>query len=190
MRNIRSVICCSLISSFLLVISANKVHAEWGDLFKFFTEEDTGTEQSLLTNSEIVGGLKAALSNGAKSAIGQLGRTDGFYGRPEFRIPMPASLQTAERALRKMGQDKVADEFVLTMNRAAEQAVPEAASIFADAIKQMTFTDAKAILEGPEDAATKYLRKTGGQRLAGNWYCPVIYIVCIHMEKVLLDLSQ
>lgn len=173
MRNIRSVICYSLISSFLLVISANKVHAEWGDLLKFFTEEDTGAEQSLLANSEIIDGLKAALSKGAKSAIGQLGKTDGFYGLPEFRIPMPDSLQTAERALRKMGQDKVADEFVLTMNRAAEQAVPEAASIFADAIKQMTFADAKAILEGPEDAATGYLRKTGGQQLAEKMY-PVV----------------
>ena len=165
MRNIRSVICYSLISSLLLVTSVNKAHAEWGDLLKFFTEEDTGVKQSLLTNSEMVDGLKAALSKGAKSAIEQLGKTDGFYGQPRFRIPMPDSLQTAEKSLRKLGQDKIADDFILTMNRAAEQAVPKAATIFSDAIRQMSFADAKMILNGPDDAATNYLRKTGGQQL-------------------------
>ena len=78
---------------------------------------------------------------------------------------MPDSLQTAEKALRKVGQDEIADEFILTMNRAAEQAVPKAATIFADAIRQMSFADAKMILNGPDDAATNYLRKTGGQQL-------------------------
>ena len=109
-----------------------------------------------MTNSDVADGLKAVLSKGAKSAIERLGRTDGFYGRPEFRIPLPDYLQTAEKTLRKVGQDKVTDDFVLTINRAAEQAVPEAASIFADAIKQITFADARMILNGPEDAATRY----------------------------------
>jgi hypothetical protein len=165
MRNIRFVICHSFISCLLLVTNIDKAHAEWGDLFKIFTDENTVAEQSLLTNSEIVEGLKAALSKGAKSAIGQLGKTDGFYGQPRFRIPMPDPLQSAEKALRKVGQDEIADDFILTMNRAAERAVPEAATIFSDAIRQMSFADAKMILNGPDDAATNYLRKTGGQQL-------------------------
>lgn len=148
----------------MMLVSSN-THAEWGDLLKFFAEDNADTGQSLLTEPEIIDGLKAALSKGTKIAIGKLGKTDGFYGQPRFRIPMPDALQTAEKSLRKLGQDKIADDFILTMNRAAERAVPEAATIFSDAISNMSFADARKILNGPDDAATSYLRETGGKEL-------------------------
>ncbi len=79
---------------------------------------------------------------------------------------MPESLKKVDNLLRKLGQDKMADEFVATLNHAAEQAVPEAASLFADSIKQMSVEDAQAILKGPDNAATEYFRKTSGVKLA------------------------
>ncbi len=78
---------------------------------------------------------------------------------------MPESLQKIEKSLRALKQEALADEFITTMNRAAERAVPEAATIFADSIKQMSITDAKTILTGPDDSATLYFRKTGTNAL-------------------------
>ena len=78
---------------------------------------------------------------------------------------MPPQLHQVEGALRTMGQSKMADEFVATMNHAAEKAVPVAASVFAGAITNMTVEDAKAILTGPSDAATQYFRKTSEPQL-------------------------
>jgi len=78
-----------------------------------------------------------------------------------------------EDGLRKIGQDKYADEFVLTMNRAAEQAVPEAAEIFGSAIRNMSIEDARGILNGQDDAATKYFRRTSGEKLV-NRFLPIV----------------
>ena len=113
----------------------------------------------------MINGLKEALSNGTQSAINNLGRTDGFFKNPKVRIPMPESLEKVEKTLRKLKQDKTADEFILSMNRAAEQAVPEAATVFSDAIRGMSFEDAKGILQGPDDAATQYFRRSSKDRL-------------------------
>jgi hypothetical protein len=118
-----------------------------------------------LTQGEIADGLKEALSTGVERAVSELGRDGGFLNNLNVRIPMPESLQTVERALRSLKQEKLADDFVATMNHAAEKAVPEAASIFAGAIRQMTVEDAKAILTGHDDAATQYFRRTSEARL-------------------------
>lgn len=119
-----------------------------------------------LSNTDMVDGLKEALSKGAQQAIAKLGKTDGFLKNPEVAIAMPASLKKVDKLLRKVGQEKMADEFVATLNHAAEQAVPEAASLFADSISQMSVQDAQAILKGPDNAATEYFRKTSGAKLA------------------------
>jgi hypothetical protein len=78
-----------------------------------------------------------------------------------------------EKAVRAMKQDKLVDDFVTTMNHAAEQAVPEAGSVFADVLKQMTIDDAKAILGGPNDAATQYFQKTTQTNLYARFY-PIV----------------
>jgi Protein of unknown function (DUF4197) len=118
-----------------------------------------------LSNEEVVAGLKAALQKGTRFAVESLGKDGGYLDNAAVRIPMPDSLAWVEKSLRKLGQDQLADEFVVSMNHAAEQAVPEAAAIFSDAIQTMTLDDARAILTGPDDAATQYFRVHTGTAL-------------------------
>ena len=112
-----------------------------------------------LSQDQVVQGLKEALGKGAQQAVSNLGHDGGFLTNLSVRIPVPAKLQDVEKTLRFLKQDKLADEFVATMNHAAEQAVPKAATVFSDAIKGMTITDAKTILTGTNDAATQYFRR-------------------------------
>lgn len=118
-----------------------------------------------LSQDQVVQGLKDALGNGVQQAVANLGRQDGFLTNLNVRIPMPKSLQSVEKTLRALHQDKLAEDFVTTMNRAAEQAVPEAAAVLGYAVKQMSFADAKAILTGTNNAATRYFRRTSETNL-------------------------
>ncbi|MCG6899996.1 MAG: DUF4197 domain-containing protein [Gammaproteobacteria bacterium] len=111
-----------------------------------------------LTNAEMVAGLKEALDKGVQFAVDSLGKPGGFLGNSKVRIPMPKSLSWIESSLRTLHQDQLADDFIATMNQAAEQAVPEAADIFSKAIREMSVEDAQGILSGPDDAATNYFR--------------------------------
>ena len=145
------------------------VQADWKQLLESLSGGASGSApagEAAPTNDEIIRGLKEALTQGARRAVESLGRTDGFLGNAEVRIPVPEKLKSVESGLRALKQDKYADEFILTMNRAAESAVPEARAILGDAIKQMTVDDARRILKGPDDAATQYFRKVGGERIA------------------------
>ena len=126
-----------------------------------------------LSEQDVAAGLKMALSNGVNRAVSQLGRDGGFLTNLSVRIPMPAELQRIELALRAAKQDRLADEFVTTMNHAAEKAVVEAAPVFASAVTAMTLQDARGILSGPPDAATQYLRRTGGAQLEQR-FLPVV----------------
>ena len=113
-----------------------------------------------LTSKESAAGLKEALSRGAELAVGQLGKRDGFLGDSRVKIPLPDGLRQVEGGMRAFGMGKQADELVETMNRAAESAVTEAKPILLNAVKSMSFDDAKGILAGGDDAATQYFRKT------------------------------
>jgi len=126
-----------------------------------------------LSQDQMVQGLKDALAKGLQHAIAELGHNGGFLTNASVRIPMPEKLQTVEKAARAMGEGKLVDDFVATMNHAAEQAVPEAASVFADAVKQMTIEDARAILSGPNDAATRYFQRTTQTNLYARFY-PIV----------------
>lgn len=150
---------------FLLSISVS-AHAAWNDFIDFFKEKaPTVSENTNLSQADIISGLKEALIKGSQNAVKTLGKEDGYFAHPQLKIPMPEKLQTVESALRKLKQDKVADEFILSMNRAAEKAVPKAMSIFSDAIKSMSINDAYGVLNGPDNAATEYLKKNGGSQL-------------------------
>jgi hypothetical protein len=134
-------------------------------LFDFLGLGKASTNQTAafpagLSQEQIIQGLKEALGKGVQQAVSQLGRENGFLTNLNVKIPMPEKLQTAERTLRALKQDKLADDFVSTMNHAAEQAVPQAAAVFGDAIKQMSIEDAKTILIGTNNAATQYFRRT------------------------------
>ena len=126
-----------------------------------------------LSQDQMVQGLKEALGKGVQQAVGSLGKPDGFLKDAGVKIPMPESLQKAEKVLRTLGQDKMADEFVTTMNRAAEQAVPEAAAVLGDSIKQMSIADAKAVLTGTNNAATQYFRRTSQTNLFDRFH-PIV----------------
>lgn len=131
------------------------------------------TTMSGLSQDQMVQGLKDALAKGLQEAIANLGHDGGFLTNLNVKIPMPEKMQTVEKALRTMKQDKLADDFVTTMNHAAEQAVPEAGSVFADALKQMTIEDAKTILSGTNDSATQYFQKTTQTNLYAKFY-PIV----------------
>jgi hypothetical protein len=118
-----------------------------------------------LNDSEIVAGLREALAQGTTRAINQLGRTDGFWGDAGVRVPLPDPLTRYERTLRQYGQGARLDAFQLTLNRAAEQAVPQVADIFGAAVRQMSIADARAILSGQPDAATQYFRRVSSESL-------------------------
>lgn len=126
-----------------------------------------------LSEDQVVAGLKEALGKGLQQAVAQLGREGGYLNNLNVKIPMPEKLQTVEKTLRTLKQDKLADDFVTTINRAAEQAVPEAAGVFSDAVKQMTIADAKNILTGTNNAATKFFRRTTQTNLYAR-FLPIV----------------
>ena len=111
-----------------------------------------------LSESEIVSGLKQALSVGAKNAATQLSNIDGFNGNNLIRIPFPPEVSQVSTKLRELGFGDKIDEFETTLNRSAEKAAIDAAPIFVNAITQMSIIDAKNILTGNNSAATAYLQ--------------------------------
>lgn len=123
------------------------------------------TKSKQPTTKEISSGLKEALTKGVRFAVDTLGRENGFLDDVRVKIPLPKSLQRLEKALRIAGQGKAVDEFVASMNHAAEKAVPVAFDVFVDAVKQMTFDDARKILFGEQDAATQFFRRTSEEKL-------------------------
>jgi len=124
-------------------------------------------------NVDISGGLKEALNNGINKQVTKLTAVDGFYKNEKVKILLPEELQKVDAGLRKIGLGKLADDGLRAINRTAEDAVKEATPIFVDAIKGMTFTDAKNILMGNESAATTYLQSSTSTALYAK-FNPVI----------------
>jgi uncharacterized protein DUF4197 len=140
------------------------------------TKTESGSSASgvaSLSEEEANGGLKEALNQGVDKAVTSLGAANGFFGNKEVKIPLPASLQKVEKGMKLIGMGKQSDELILKMNRAAEAAVPEAKALLVSSIKQMSLADAKAILTGPEDAATQYFKKTTSTQM-GEKFLPIV----------------
>jgi len=113
----------------------------------------------------VADGLKEALTVGTGKAVELVSKQDGYFANPKIKIPLPEKVQKTEKMLRKVGLSKQVDEFVLTMNRAAEKAAPVAKDIFIGAVKEMTITDAIKILRGGDTAATDYFRSKTNDKL-------------------------
>ncbi|WP_026705439.1 DUF4197 domain-containing protein [Flavobacterium soli] len=126
-----------------------------------------------LGNPDIAAGLKEALNNGITKQVSKLTATDGFYKNQAVKILLPAELQKVDKGLRDIGLGSLADEGLKVINRAAEDAVKEATPIFVDAVRNMTFNDAKNILMGNNTAATSYLQNSTTTALYGK-FNPVI----------------
>ncbi len=160
----------------LCVLIPLTAHGGWLDSIKKAISTNDTTSPSNpadLSNADIVSGLKEALSNAVGNAIALLGTPGGYLNNLDVKIPMPENLQTAERAARALGQGDLADEFIVSMNNAAEKSVPETVSIFAKAIKNMSFSDARSILEGPDNAATSFFQKSSSAELF-NLILPIV----------------
>ncbi len=126
-----------------------------------------------LTNGEASQGLKTALEKGALAAVGILGKTDGFFGNDKVRIALPGYLADAAKLLKSLGQGKRVDELLLSMNRAAESAVPLAKDLLVGAVKSMNVMDAKKILSGGETAVTTFFAEKTREPL-GIKFLPVV----------------
>ncbi len=111
-----------------------------------------------ISNQDAAKGVKETLQRGADIAIQSLGKQDGFLGNPKVRIPLPDTLQNMRGALKMFGKEKQADELEVSINRAAEAAVPEAKALLQNAIKTMTVQDAKQILTGGDNSVTEFFR--------------------------------
>jgi len=140
-----------LVSLIAVVLLVSPASAQVEQLLK-------GLGGSGVTDSKASAGLKEALEVATEKAVSLTGRTDGYFGDAAIKILMPAKLQTMEQGLRAVGYGPQIDEFVLSMNRAAEQAAPAAKQIFTNAITSMSFDDAKKILTGGNTAATDYFK--------------------------------
>ena len=114
--------------------------------------------KSVLSNDEIISGLKEALKVGTEKGANKLSAVDGFFKDAAIKILMPAEAQKAEKTLRNMGLGRQVDNAILSMNRAAEDAAKSASPIFINAIKGMSFQDALGIMRGGDNAATNYLK--------------------------------
>ncbi|MDI1298158.1 DUF4197 domain-containing protein [Methylotenera sp.] len=141
--------------------------------FILFATHANALSISDLSNTEASGGLKEALKQGVGKAVSTLGATDGFLGNPDVKIPLPNSLKKVEKVMKMMGMGKQSDELILKMNRAAEAAVPEAKTLLINSIKKMSVADAKAILTGPQDAATQYFKKTTSAQMSEK-FLPIV----------------
>ncbi len=113
-----------------------------------------------LTSAQAGDGLKEALSRGVSTAVSSTGRPGGYFEDAAIKILMPPKLQSVEKAMRAAGMGPKVDEFIRSMNSAAEQAAPAAKSIFMDALKSMTIEDAKGIVTGDKTAGTEYFKRT------------------------------
>jgi hypothetical protein len=126
-----------------------------------------------LDEGTVVAGLKEALRVGTQNTVSSTSSPDGFFGNPVIRIPVPDQLDTMAQGLRRVGFGSQVDEFELAMNRAAEDAAGEALDVFVGAISQMSFSDARGILDGGETAATEFFRRTTSDQLRGR-FSPIV----------------
>jgi len=124
-------------------------------------------------DSTVVSGLKEALSIGTDNAVKNVSRMDGYFGNEIIKILMPEKIQKVADVLRKVGYQKEVDDFILSMNRAAEKAAPMATSYFVGAIKEMSFDDARKILNGGDTAATEFFKRKTSDKIGAS-FKPVV----------------
>lgn len=155
----------AVVALFVSGLAPGTAHAQkWKDVLKKATQH-TSSPGADVADSDAAAGLKEALADGTSHAIKTLGRTGGFSDNALVRIPLPPALDKAGKLARQLGQGEKVDAFQLSLNRAAEKAVPEVADIFGDAIRKMTLKDAQGILAGGDHAATDYFRRVAGDAL-------------------------
>jgi len=163
-----SVLAVALVFTFVLggaapALAGNSLLDQGSSLIKSLnksgsSESGNSSSAGSLTNSEIISGLKEALETGAGTVVSQLGAENGFNSDSSIHIPLPSYLSTAQTLMEKAGLGFYAEDLELKLNRAAEAATPKAKALLVNAISQMSFDDAKSVLNGSDDAATQYFK--------------------------------
>jgi hypothetical protein len=164
-----------LIMTACFALPASASASAWMDDFMSTLHKEMGhAEQSGLSEREIAKGLRQALTKGVHRAVSTLGRVNGFWRRPGVEIPLPGYLREPARLLHRAGLGRYAEDLHKRINRAAETAVPVARPIFRDAIASISFADARRILQGPDDAATRYFERKTTARLV-HAFTPLVH---------------
>ena len=148
-------------------------HAQLDDMLKKADEALKQRQTAGLSNDKIIAGLKEALQVSTSNAVALTGKPDGFLKNEAIRIVLPPKLQTVGKGMRMLGMGQQVDELEVGMNRAAEQATPEAKQIFVAAVRKMTFDDARKILTGDDTAATEYFRRASSADLTAA-FSPIV----------------
>ncbi|HSG92249.1 MAG TPA: DUF4197 domain-containing protein [Methylotenera sp.] len=162
---------------FILLFSP-VAQADWGKMFEDFKNAGKsmlGQENNTagLDNDTMINGLREALEIGSRRAISTVGQQGGYLNNPEIRIPLPPRLQQASDLMKQFGMGQMAEDFETSINRAAENAAPQATELMINAIKAMTIEDARNILQGENDAATRYFEDKTRPQLA-TLFSPVV----------------
>lgn len=151
------------------ILLASSAFAQFGDFMnkaKDAAGSLTGGSASGITQGDAASAIKEALVNGIKTGVNKVSATDGYFGNPSIKIPIPSQAQAVESGLRSIGQGALIDKAILQINRSAEQAAPQATQIFVNAISQMNINDALSIVNNQQqDAATQFLKKTTTDQL-------------------------
>ena len=164
----------SILRQFIFLITITLLHVSIGltanlndllDSAKKAVSEKAVSGDSSITNDEMVQGLKEALEIGTQNAVAAVSKVDGYYRNPDIEIPLPEEIEKAGKYLRLAGYGSKVDDFEQSMNRAAEQAAPEAKQMFLGAVKEMKIEDAQKILDGTDNAATSYFKDKTYARL-------------------------
>lgn len=163
-----------ILTTVFVICSINVFSQGWGDRLKDVTNKVTGTSGGAgLSNDEIISGLKEALSVGATNGASLASKADGFYKNQMIFIPFPPEAAKVKSAAEKVGMSSKVEEFVMTMNRAAEEAAKEAATVFINAVKGMSVSDGLKILKGADNAATEYLKANTSAELKQK-FMPIV----------------
>lgn len=161
---------------------ATAAHAQertgiFGDILKGLARTQSSTAGGALTQRDAAAGLREALQVSASAVTTKLGRTDGFFGDPRVKIPLPGLLGRAQRTLTPLGMSAPLDDLERRVNRGAEAAMPQAKTLFVNAIRSMTIADGVAIVRGGETAGTQFLREKSEAQL--------VSLLRPHMESAL-----
>ncbi len=162
-----------IITILLCLGACSSAQIDFNKIKKQGTEILNGSTGTGLSNADIIKGLKEALTIGSNNSSSLASKVDAYYKNPKLFIPFPPEAKKIESTLRQFGQEKLANDFILSLNRAAEDAAKSAAPIFVAAVKNMTISDGLSILKGADNAATTYLQKSTQLELTAK-FKPVI----------------
>jgi hypothetical protein len=156
-----------------VLLLSSLAQSQLSDILKKADETLNQRSTSGLSNDKIVAGLKEALQVSTGKAVALTGKPDGFLKNEAIKILLPPKLQSVGRGMRMLGMGAKVDELEVGMNRAAEQATPEAKQIFIAAVKKMSFDDARKILTGDDTAATEYFKRASSEDLT-TAFSPIV----------------